>query len=275
MMRAAEPGLPPSVYFKASRRAMTVASLHTEEDVHQAATRIFHGSTQEFFHNRFGVEFGDKSIWNAESHTAKEMLSSAMELILCHAAEERECYLTYLNRLGLPGKGRSGFFDFVAGGTVQYFYKNLTRSQTTGFYFATSNLPNQFYKLGNIAAPFGNITSFGCSSPLAKHYVILENVLTDPDTTLVRISKNGQPIFANGKNDTWPVMKQVQQGIIDYVTERLRRGEQPAGKEAALGIFELLFDGSIITAPQLKKWFVYEDDYDGAGPEPCWPDPLE
>lgn len=275
MMCAAEPGLPPPVYFKASRRAMTVASLRTEEDVYQAATRVFHGSTQAFFHNRFGVEIGDKSSWNAESHTAKEMLSNAMELILSHAAEERSCYLTYLNRLGLPGEGRSGFFDFVAGGTVQHFYEKLTGSQTAGFYFATSNLPNQFYQSGDIAAPFGNITPFGCSSPLTEHYVMLENVLTDSDTTLVRISKDGQPVFADGENDAWPVMERVQQGIFDYVEERLRRGEQPAGKEAALGIFQLLFDGGVVTAPQLKKWFVYEDDYDGTRPEPCWSDPLE
>lgn len=275
MVRTAEPGLPPSVYFKASRRAMTVASLRTEEDVYQAAARIFHGSTQAFFHNRFGVEFGDKSIWNAESCAAREMLSNAMELILSHAAEERNCYLTYLSQLGLPGEGRSGFFDFVAGGTVQHFYEKLTGNQTTGLYFATSNLPNRFYRSGDIAAPFGNITSFGCSSPLAEHYVMLENVLTAPDTTLVRISKGGQPVFADGENDAWPVMGRVQQGIFDYVEERLRREEQPAGKEAALGIFGLLFDGSVITAPQLKKWFVYEDDYDGAKPEPCWPDSLE
>lgn len=104
---------------------------------------------------------------------------------------------------------------------------------------------------------------------------MLENVLTDPDTTLVRISKGGQPVFADGKNDAWPVMGRVQQGIFDYVEERLRRREQPAGKEAALGVFGLLFDGSVIAAPQLKKWFVYEDDYDGARAEPCWPDPQE
>lgn len=275
MMRAADPGLPPPVYFKASRRAVTVTSLRTEEDVRQAAARVFHGSTQAFFRSRFGVEYGDQSMWDGESQRAKELLSSAMELILNHAAEERDCYLAYLNRLGLPGEGGSGFFDFVAGGTVQHFYEKLTGNQTTGFYFATSNLPNQFYKPGDIAAPFGNITSFGSSGPLAEHYVMLENVLTDPDTALVRISRAGQPVFAGGKNDSWPVMEQVQQGIFDYAAERLRRGELPAGKEAALGIFGLLFDGSVIAAPQLKKWFVYEDDYDGAKTEPCWPEPLE
>lgn len=271
LMRKTDPGLPPSVYFKASRRAVSVAALRTREDVYQAAARVFHGSRQSFFRSRFGVEFGDGSPWEAESLEAKELLAGAMELILNHAAEERACYWTYLKQLGLPGEGESGFFDFVAGGTVQHFYEKLTESQTAGFYFATSNLPNQFYKPGDIAAPFGNITSFGCSGPLAEHYVMLENVLTDPDTALSRVLKNGQMVFSAGKNDAWPVMAQVQQGIFDYVAERLRRGEPSAGKEAALGIFGLLFDGSVLAAPQLKRWFVYEDDYDGAKPELCWP----
>lgn len=275
MMRETEPDLPPSVYFKASRRAVTVASLRTEGDVRQAASRIFHGSTQAFFQRRFGIEAGDKMPWESGSPTARERLERYMPLILDHAAEERACYLAYLDKLGLPGEGESGFFDFVAGGTVQYFYEKLTKSQTSGFYFATSNLPNQLCGLGDIAAPFGNITSFACSSPLAEHYMMLENVLTDPDTTLLRIAENGQPVLDSGKNDAWPVMERVQQGIIDYVSERLRRGEAPAGKDAALGIFKLLFDSSVVAKPQLKNWFIYEDSYDGAASEPCWTEPLE
>lgn len=275
MMCEAEPDLPPPVYVKASRRAVTVASLHTGEDVRQAAARVFHGSTQAFFRQRFGVEFGDGRPWQTGSREAEELLSDAMELILGQAAEERECYLAYLRRLGLPGEGESGFFDFVAGGTVQHFYEQLTGGRTKGFYFATSNLPNRFYQLEDIAVPFGNITSFGCSSPLAEGYLMLENVLTDPDPTLVRISKAGQPVFAGERHGAWPVMEQMQQGMLDYVAERLQRGEQAAGKEAALGIFGLLFDGSVMADPQLKQWFVYEDNYDGAKSEPCWPEPLE
>ena len=270
LLRTNAPELPPSVYFKASRQAVTVASLRTEADVFDAAARGFHGSTRDFFRRRFGVEHGDEKIWNPESRKSRELLIRAIPAILEYAAEERSCYLSYLEELGLPGEGPSGFFDFVAGGTVQRYYELLTGSETTGFYFATANLPNQFYVLGDISAPFGNITSYGCTSPLAEHYVMLENVLTDPDTMLIRIDRDGKPVLADGQNAAWPVMKTIQQGIYDYTAERLRRGEPPAGRDAALGIFKLLFDGSVIVPPQLRNWFVYEDTYDGAAPEPCW-----
>lgn len=272
LLRTKVPGLPPSVYFKASRRAVTVASLRTEADVYKAAARGFHGSTRDFFQRRFGVEIGDETPWEPESK--RELLAHAMPAILKHAAEERACYLNYLAGLGLPGKGTSGFFDFVAGGTVQRYYERLTGEKTKGFYFATSNLPNRFYAPEDISAPFGNITSYGCSSPLAEHYVMLENIFTDPDTMLIRVTTDGELVFADGKNAAWPVIERIQRGIYDYVAERLRRGEPPAGREAALGIFKLLFDGSVIVPPQLREWFVYEDTYDGAAPELCWPEPL-
>lgn len=274
LLRTNTPELPPSVYFKASRRAVTAASLRTEADVYDAAARGFHGSARDFFRRRFGVEINDETPWEFESERARELLAHAMPAVLERAAEERDCYLNYLESLGLPGEGTSGFFDFAAGGTVQRYYELLTGRGTEGFYFATSNLPNRFYKPEDISAPFGNITSYGCSSPLAKHYVMLENVLTDPDTMLVRVGADGEFVFADGRNAAWPVMEQVQRGIFDYVSERLRRGEPPAGREAALGIFKLLFDGSAVVPPRLRKWFVYEDTYDGAAPEPCWTEPL-
>ncbi len=269
-LREGAPGLPPSVYFKASRRAVSVASLRTAEDVCEVAARGFHGSTRSFFHSRFGIDAGDETLWEPENRSSQEMLKRATPAILKHAGEERACYLDYLNQLGLPGDGVSGFFDFVAGGTVQRFYERLTGSKTAGFYFATSNLPNRFYKPEEIAAPFGNITSYGCSNPLAEHYIIMENVLTDPDTMLVRVGQDGKMIYADGQNAAWHVMKQIQQGIFDHVSERLNRKEPPAGKNAALSIFGLLFDGSVIVPQSLRKWFVYEDTYDNLKPELCW-----
>lgn len=274
LLRTKEPELPPSVYFKASRRAVSVASLRTEEDVYRAAERLFHGTTREFFQRRFGVNVTDERIWETGSQATRERLDYYMSAILKNAAEERACYLAYLDSLGLPGEGRSGFFDFVAGGTVQRCYEQLTGSETAGFYFAVSNPSNRGHAPADIAAPFEPITSYSCSNPLAEHYVMLENVLTDPDTTLVRAGEDGQMIYTGGKNPAWPVMEQIQQGVFDYVAERLKKEEPPAAKESALGIFRLLFDGSTVVPQQLRKWFVYEDSYDGTAPEPCWTEPL-
>ncbi len=263
--------LPPSVYFKSSRRAMSVAAISTEQDVQQIAARRFRGSTKEFFDSRFGVNVENDVPWDAEKEWAQRLLDENIPAILEHAAKERESYSQYLRTLGLPCGEACGFFDFVAGGTVQHYYEKLTGDKTKGFYFATMNLPNAFFGPDDIAAPFGNITSYGCDSPLAGSYLVLENILTDPDTTLTRIGDDGIPRFENGKNKNWPIMEEVQRGVIDYVRERIEHNEPPATKECALAIWNLLFGGGCTVDPSLCSRFRYEDHYDGADEETCWP----
>ncbi len=268
------PGLPPGIYFKASRRAVSVASIRTEDDVRAIADRVFHGTAGAFFGERFGIRIEDDSQWETGSAGAESLLSQYMPMILQNAENERNCYLRYLDGLGLTEKCLYGFTDFVAGGTVQHFYEKLTGCETRGFYFATMNLPNAFYQEGDIAAPFGNITSYG-DNPLAEGYLMLESVLTDPDTTLVRLSEDGKPFFAAGQNAAWPVMKQVQKGIGDYVEQRVKRDMPPASREVSLAIWNLLFDGSCVISPKLRERFRHEDSYDGAGEELCWQEAAE
>ena len=267
-LRAYDPALPPSVYFKASRRAVTVAAIRSEADARELAERVFHGAAKDFFAQRFGIGVEEAGQWASGTAEAEELLTRYMPDILRNAERERTSYLRYLDGLGLPG-GICGFFDFVAGGTVQHFYEKLTGAETRGFYFATMNLPNAFYAGGDIAAPFGNITSYG-DNPLAEGYLMLESVLTDPDTTLVRIGGDGAPVFAAGENAAWPVMKRIQDGVFDYVARRVERGQPPAERETALAIWKLLFDGSCIVPEALRTQFRHEDGYDGAGEEACW-----
>lgn len=269
LLREKEQTLPPGVYFKASRRAVTVASIRSEADAFHLADRVFHGTTRAFFAQRFGIDVADETPWENGSERASEMLSRQMQHLLQNAAEERENYLRYLAELELPCGGTCGFFDFAAGGTVQHFYEQLTKSCVKGYYFATMNLPNAFYREGDIAAPFGNITSYG-DNPLAEGYLMLESVLTDPDTTLTRIGTDGKPVFRTGKNTTWPVMEQVQNGICDYVQRRIAHAERPADRETALAIWKLLFDGSCAVLDSLREAFRHEDGYDGSGSELCW-----
>ena len=270
-LRQRDPALPPGIYFKASRRAVTVASIRTEADARELAERPFRGTVRDFFAQRFGVEVDDEAAWNANGARADALLTGQMPAILRNAEAERESYLRYLERLGALGDGVAGFFDFVAGGTVQHFYEKLTGAETKGFYFATMNLPNAFYREGEIAAPFGNITSYG-ESPLSAGYLMLESVLTDPDTTLVRVGGDGTPVFADGKNGAWAEMEQIQNGVLDYVSRRVESGCPPVQPETALAIWGLLFDGSCAVPETLRGAFRHEDGYDGASAEPCWQD---
>lgn len=269
LLRKDQPELPRGIYFKASRRAVSVASICGEADAWELADRPFHGTTREFFRRRFGVEAADEEPWESGSKRAAEVLERYMPDILKSAARERTSYLNYLASLGLPCDGICGFFDFVAGGTVQHYYEKLIGKTTQGYYFATMNLPNAFYDTDDIAALFGNITSYS-DNPLAEGYLMLESVLTDPDTMLVRIAEDGTPTFDEGANAAWPTMKQIQDGIYNYVAERIRRRALPADLEAGLAIWRLLFNGSCVVPEALRAQFLHEDSYDGSAAEPCW-----
>ena len=268
-IRINRPELPPGVYFKASRRALTVASIRTEADVKKIADRVFHGSVCDFFLQRYGIAVTGDEPWDTGSNTAEELLSHHMPEILKNAAMERERYLQYLRELGLPGDGCSGFFDFAAGGTVQHHYQRLVGGTVQGFYFATMNLPNDFYGIGEISTPFGNIISYG-GSPFATGYLMMESVLTDPDPTFLCIGEAGEPKYAERSFDSWPVMSEIQRGIVESVLARINRGDPSPDRETALGIWQLLFDGSCVVDPDLRANFQYEDAYDGAAAEPSW-----
>jgi predicted HAD superfamily hydrolase len=261
--------LPKAVYFKTSRRAVTVAAINNQKDIRRLAERAFSGNIKAFFKERFGVQATEEAKWENTEEQKKKLLEKYETPILRNSEEERGSYLNYLDKLGINRSMQQGFFDFVASGTVQYYMEKLIQQELRGYYFATMNLPNDFYKEGVIDAPFGNITSYGSDSNLSKHYLAMESILTDSDNTLVK-TKKGEPIFAEGENEKYEQMQQIHGGVLRYVEERLdleylygMEGESDVDFTGADSLLGYIFEGKEVISDEMKSVFVNDDNYDG------------
>lgn len=264
------PTLPSVVYFKASRRAVTVAAIKDRSDINRLAKRRFSGSIKNFFQERFGILVEGDGIWENTKIQTNKLLDKYESLILENAETERASYLNYLRAKGIKDKSKKGFFDFVAGGTVQYHLEKLIEQKVQGYYFATMNLPNDFYEEGCISAPFGNITPYGLDTNLSKHYLVMESILTDQDNTFVKIDTNNKLVFAEGENKKYLQMKKIHQGILRYVDDRLGQDDVFANEQnfeldfsGPDALFGYVFEESNAISDQLKAEFKNDDLYDG------------
>jgi predicted HAD superfamily hydrolase len=268
-MRKRIPMIPKAVYFKTSRRAITVASIKKQEDIYRLGGRTFSGSIKAFFKERFGVQAVEEDIWKNTEEQRDKLLKKYEMNILKNAKEERDFYFEYLKKVGINQFLKKGFFDFVASGTVQYHLEKLLRQELQGYYFATMNIPNNLYKEDIIYAPFGNITSYGSGSNLSKNYLAMESILTDSDSTLIKM-ENGKPIFAEYENEKYPQIQKIHDGVLRYVEERLELeclyqigGESDSDFSGADSLLGYIFEGKEVISDKMRSVFVNDDHYDG------------
>ncbi|GMO45485.1 MAG: hypothetical protein Ta2B_26510 [Termitinemataceae bacterium] len=271
MMMKKHPDLPEPVYLKISRRCITVAAVQSADDIFHIAARFFSGTAAAFFTQRFGITVnkidGIKK-WQTGSKEAQELLGKYSAEILQNAAKERKSYYIYLQKNKLTENTKKGFFDFVASGTVQYYLERLLNQKLHGYYFATMNLPNNFYQNSDIETAYGNITSYGCNSIFAKRYLLLESILTDPDPTLIKIDESGAFVFSDEARAGYSKIKDIHAGVLQYVEDRLPllhyTKTEPALTQAAR-LFGSLWGGECTISVNLKSLFVNDDLYDGRG----------
>jgi len=263
--REKNPKLPEGIYFKASRRAVTVAAIRNIDDIRENCKRRFNGSVSEFAEQRFGIEISENTEWKNEEKQTEEFILKYKDIILKNAECERTSYIKYLEDRGIMGNTSKGIFDFVAGGTVQHYCERIIPGQLTGYYFATMNLPNDFFKVGDINVPFGNITSYGNNSALSKYYLWLEAIFTDADSTFVKVSADGKCIFADAKNAAYSYMKQVHDGVLEYVSKRLAQVTcmEEVDFKVSEQLLEKCFKEDGIITDEIRKLFKNDDLYDG------------
>lgn len=266
-------------YFHASRRAVTVASMHTLDDAKALMKLRFHGTTRKFFGERFGLELGDDTeiylpddsvLFENHSETLVEkIIDEHADEILSHAADERANFQKYIANLG-------GTLDNVAvvdmgySGTIQFYLQQLTEKNFTGYYFATSSA-NRF---GDDAEKFLR----GCftenddyqytKSAVYQFQLLFEAILTAPDAQLKNFDADGNPIFGEPEpgQTYFNEISQVHEGIKDFcrdVTEifgdvLLRVPLDQKFVDAWVRAF--VTDKHII-APELRKIFTLDDEY--------------
>lgn len=275
-MEDSECQYPNHLYFRTSRRAVSVAALKTVDDIRFLMKRKFHGSNEAFLWKRFGVcldQLDEKNKYENKEDSEAFILQHT-DAILKNAEKERTPYLAYLHKMHIGEGQKIALFDFVSGGTVQYYLEKLLGKKMYGLYAATSNLPNDRFALHDgIEAAYGNFTSYGTTYALERCYLVLEAVIAEPQETFMRFDQKGQEEYCDKTSASQAEIGEIQSGILAYANDwfQLRKLAQlPVScLKKADEILGMAFQQCDV-AEHIKNIFENDDEYDGFAQYKVW-----
>ena len=265
--------MPEPIYFKTSRRAITVPTIKTKEDILFILKKPYKCTKAQLLKERFGINIsgnkGDKVLINSEENNNKILEYS--EEIIKNAAIERRNYFKYINSLEkLTNKNNIAIFDLYSSGTIQYYLSKLINKKIHGFYLATNSLPNLYYKDNSyIDAQLGNQLLYNPQYSIIRHYQMLESVFTDPNNTLIKCDCNGE--FCYLKTDSkelrdFSKINLIHDGIKSFIYDYIMLNKNNALKEVRLeftdDIFNLFVSDKSIVIDEIKDVFYFESSYE-------------
>lgn len=264
------------IYFRASRRALSVAALSDESDIILLGDRSFSGSLGEMLLYRFGVNpreddlLQHRSITEVNEDVKLKYIMQYKDDILLNASYERREYEKYMKNEGVYVNEGDAIFDFVASGTVQFYLQKIFGCNLQGLYFATMNHPKKEYNLENkIESCFGNICSYGSKTNVGKHYLFLESIMVDGFPTLEKV-EDGKCVF--NKSDDFDMLfvqqiSKVQDGIVEFHEDMEEIREHIPNWNVKMDFADLfygqLFENSCKLSDDILKAFVNDDLFDG------------
>lgn len=276
--------LPKGVYFKTSRRAVTVAALTSEADILAMLSDSFDTTKGELLLVRFGVapdqtdsEISEKVSSTYNLDEAVQYVLKYQDRILENAQRERNNYLTYLKKIGLPNAKNVVLYDFCSKGTVQSGLSKLLGSTVDilGIYFATLDLKKDPSRgRTDIISFFGDCTRYHPRFCTVKEFMFMEAILSDRYETLLCCDVDGDFIYqdeADGYRDC-DALSRIQQGILQFDkelqawSECMDENEDKAYHQFCDDIFGALFNGNCIIGSQVKQAVVIDGRNDFRAP---------
>lgn len=271
-----------TVYFRASRRAVTVAGIYDKSDIEKIASRRYNGRYADYLRSRFGIDMSpiderrDNVIGSVQDSEVQQLLADYEDKILQNAKVERIQYLKYLSTMGILTDKRQALFDCVAGGTIQYYLTKLLQQNLLGIYFATVNLPNDMYaaNTASIRTAYGNMESYTVHNQFEKYYLFLEAVLVDSMPTFSHISFDGDELYEqeSGRNN-YDEIEKLQKAVLEYVAdyeELFPRGYHENLRGFVDMLFGIPFSDRCIVEERIREVFQNDDIYDGIQAYPLW-----
>ena len=138
-------------------------------------------------------------------------------------------------------------------------------------------MPNELCPdMSKVYSLYGNITPYEKGNNISRHYLFLESVLVDPDTTLMTFDEDLKPVFEPRTSNVWPEIKKVHDGIKEllsdlqslfYNNDFLNVDEAPEFADELLGY---LFSENVYIEEWIKGIFINDDKYAGESPYKAW-----
>lgn len=265
-------------YVKASRRALALASICTEEDLRTSIRRLGPNylTKGELLKDLFGITPAPSDTKQTE-HIADledtvQYVIPYFSKIKADAAWKRENYEKYLRSMGLFNDCKTAAFDFVAAGTVQYYLEQQLGKQLLGLYCARSPSQNDaFFQEGCILSAFGESNSYD-TRVLTRMYIAIEGLLIDGDRQLLYFDDSGNPVFESDPGVSYEYSLETQKYACAFVTDYLKRfGCQLISTHTAEQLLDALFslgcqidppvsDAFICDEPRGKEFYVIPPD---------------
>ena len=272
-----------SSYLLCSRRANSVPTLENDVDILELLKEQYTGTLANLLESRYGINLStskesskiDPEIFYGKNiklpqeidYVSKHVLTFK-NTIYANAKEERKAYLEYLECFGISKGTKAAVVDIGFAGTIQKCLNKMIEKKLPGFYFVT----NQKAKLNPFAdimhGCFGNFISNQEKNIILNYSLTLEAVLTAPNGQFERFDINGKAVFRESAHSeaTWPVVRAIQLGVIDYFRDGLNWfGNELLSNlpnvDAATQFFKIMSVHPEIVSPSLRNALRIDDYY--------------
>ena len=268
------------IYFLTSRRALSVSSINTVEDIVEVcrlAPYVTKIKFNQFLFATFGLKAHDNDKFdncflydtNIDDITT-HILDQYKKDILRAARDERKCYQIYFNSLDIENNDKIGVVNFVSGGITQHFFESLFPNPCAHFiYFMTQvdfedvGTHNDVHCL--YGKNFSAYTSEGNS--LIKYFLTAEAIFTSPDEQFVRFLKQGLPVFEN--SDTireYQDISKFQEGMERFFVDNMNMDDNILKRDYNIELIDCIFGclfspDKCVLSPDIKKVFKIADNF--------------
>lgn len=224
----------PHQYLLASRRAVSVAAIRSEEDIKEIVRRKYDGSLHNLLVSRLGVSeillnrVSDRQIHIAEVGSGEaddyektiKLIEPIMPDIIGEAAAERKNYLLYLDK-NIPEneRAKSVLVDVGYTGTIQYYMSKLLEKPVDAAYLAVLRKNEKLNETGSKVFSMYKKGDDDFSDAIEKTQLYLESVLQAPYGQLIRFDSEIQPIYRNEEMPSEEILA-LQDGMLSYCRDR-------------------------------------------------------
>jgi hypothetical protein len=258
--------LPDSHYLYISRRAVTVASIRSEDDIARiVGTELIKtiGNLQIRLEEHLGISFDDTSlnrslmsVIDRDKDLILQYVFKHKDAILQNAEHERKNYLKYLHSLNLSDYRTCYLFDLYSAGTCFRKFKDLSGIETQLLCLGTKT------EIVNSLSLYGHMSSLS-SSYFVKLYQLFEIIYASSEGQLKSIDPDGRPIFLDGSEYNFDKVKKIQRGIIEFLSDFEEMPQLSLNFVDAL--CGMMFRTKSVISENIKEAFIYDDRF-GSSP---------
>lgn len=267
-----------SIYFLTSRRASSIASIVSVEQIHELLTTAYEGNLHDLLYVRFGVHAegnsGNKTINLPDDYeTVKADIEPYIDQILEVAQEERTSYLQYCESNGLFNE-KIAIVDLGYSGSIQLYLSRMLNQSMSGYYFVTNNKPKAHLFTGNkLSGYFGeNEEYFSTKTAIYKYHLILESILTSNQGQFMKFSLDEQGELQPNYGPkgfaqfNFQNLYEIMEGIESYFDDILSLYgdvllDIPYSEQIADILLESFVINKDLVSDDIRNLFIVEDTY--------------